>query len=310
MKQPFEIRRIDGKYPVEQISSSFNEYGVIVLIEYMPRNIRNSLRNILTAKLERSRARGNVLKYDKYPAADFLLGDVLSIRELEEYDYVFFSDELVQVLKIMLSSKDVIYYSDSNIQFDAAERGFHKDNTERYDANSDDWLGDYGLVRAGFYCEDHMYNSGGLKVRLKSHKLENTRSKFNPNKISAHAGRSIDIRSEFGDLLIWSMRLTHSGNYKKIKLLPAITVHPRLEKILPNFLVTPEQERRYAMFCSFGKPGKHLDYYIEKFDSRGPEVPRYLETARRAEEIVSYLASRGVTQIKPTEYVGIDDNDS
>jgi hypothetical protein len=310
MRQPFEIRRIDGKYPAEQISSSFNKYGVIVLKEYMSRNIRNTLRNILKAKLERSRTRGNVLKYDKYPSADFLLGDVLSIRELEEYDYVFFNDELVQVLKIMLCSKEIIYYSDSNIQFDAAERGFHKDNTERYDANSDDWIGDYGLLRAGFYCEDHVNHSGGLKVRLKSHKLENSRSKLNPNKISAHAGRSIDIKSEFGDLLIWSMRLTHSGNYKKIKLLPNISVHPRLEKILPKYLVAPEQERRNAMFCSFGKPGKHLDSYIKKFDSRGPEVRRYLETARRPEEVVSYLASRGITQIKPTEYVGVNDNDS
>ena len=33
------------------------------------------------------------------------------------------------ILKTILNTKEVIYYGDSSTQFDAAERGFHKDNT-------------------------------------------------------------------------------------------------------------------------------------------------------------------------------------
>jgi len=310
MKQLFEISRVAGKYPADQVTSIFDKFGVVVLKEYLPKSIRQALRTALTNKLERSRARGNVIKYDRYPWADFLLGDVLSIRELESYDYIFFRSELIEVFKNALRTPELVYYGDSSTQFDAAERGYHKDNTERYDANSNDWVGDYGILRAAFYCEDHSGHSGGLKVRIGSHNVDACRSKLDPNKISAQLGKPVDIRSEFGDLVFWNMRLTHSGNFRKLRFLPQLVLHPRLEMALPNMLFMPEQDRRYFLSCAFARPGVHLDCYIEKFDSRAAEVRRYLETARRPQEVALFLAARGVTFRKPVDYFGIDDNDA
>lgn len=308
MKQPFEIRRVDGRYPADEIRAKFDKYGLVVLKEYMPASVRQAMRDALTGKLERSRKSGHVLNDPKYPSADFLLGDILSVRELESFDYVFFKLEFIEVLKNILRTSEVVYYGDSSTQFDAAARGYHKDNTERYDANAQDWVGDYGIVRAAFYCEDHSRHSGGLKVRLSSHNLEACRSKLDASKISVHAGRSHDVLSEFGDLVFWSMRLTHSGNFRKLRLLPSLVLHPRIEMKLPQWLVLPEEDRRYFMSCAFARPGAHLDYYIEKFKSRGPEVRQYLESARKAEDVESFFASRGIKYRKPCDYLGKNEN--
>jgi hypothetical protein len=308
--QEFEIRRVNGRYSPEEIRAKFDKYGILVLKEYLPPSARHPLRAALTAKLERSRARGNVLKIPNYPAADFLLGDILSVRELEPYDYVFFKEDLVETIKIMLRTSELVYYGDSSTQFDQAARGFHKDNTERYDSNTQDWVGDYGIVRAAFYCEDHSRHSGGLKVRRSSHNVQDSRSLFDRNKISVHAGKAVDVSTEFGDIVIWTMRLTHSGNYRKLRLLPSLCLHPRLEGLLPEWLALPEEERRYFMSCAFARPGAHLDHYIKKFVTRDSDVRRYLERARRPEEAGPYLASKGVTLRKAVDYIGSSDNDA
>lgn len=310
MKQAFEIRRVDGRYPTDEIRAKFDKYGLVVLKEYIPGGARQALRDALTGKLERSRARGEVLKIPEYPAADFLLGDILTIRELAPYDYVFFKPEAVEVIKTILKTPELVYYGDSSTQFDAAARGFHKDNTERYDANAQDWVGDYGIVRAAFYCEDHSRHSGGLKVRLSSHTLDACRNPSDRNKISVHAGKSVDVSSEFGDLVIWTMRLTHSGNYRKLRFLPALSLHPRIERVLPDWLALPEEARRYFMSCAFARPGAHLDHYMAKFVTRDADVRRYLERARRPAEAEPFLAARGVTLRKPTDYLGSHDNDA
>lgn len=310
MKQAFEIRRVNGRYSPDEIRARFDQYGLIVLKEYIPASARQSLRDALTGKLERSRSRGDVLKIADYPAADFLLGDILAIRELEAHDYVFFKPELVDVIKTVLHTEELVYYGDSSTQFDHAARGFHKDNTERYDANAQDWIGDYGIVRAAFYCEDHSRHSGGLKVRLSSHTLDRCRSTFDRNKISVHAGKAVDVASEFGDLVLWTMRLTHSGNFRKLRFMPSLCLHPRLEQLLPDGWALPEEQRRYFMSCAFARPGVHLDHYIAKFTKRDSDVRRYLERARRPSEAEPLLAARGVTLRKPADYLGSQDNDA
>lgn len=189
----------------------------------------------------------------------------------------------------------MLYYGDSSTQFDQAARGFHKDNTERSNALSEDWVGDYGLIRAAFYCEDHSDHSGGLKVRISSHKVEACRSLFDKTKISAHAGKSVDVSSEYGDLAFWSLRLTHSGNYRKLKFFPGLSLHPRLEAILPKFLTLDEEMRRYFMSCTFARPGVHFQRYIEKMIQRENDYGPYLKRAcniNEAREILDPLNVR------------------
>jgi hypothetical protein len=307
--QKFEISRSNGVYPPQELAEKFARYGLVVLKGYLPADSRDDVRRILTEKLEAARTRGHVLHLSQYPKADFLLGDILSIRALQKYDYVFFKRELLEIAKVLLKSRELVYYGDSSTQFDSAARGFHKDHVERTNAATEDWRGDYGLIRCAFYCEDHSRHSGGLKVRIATHNVESCRSLFDKNKISHHAGKSVDVLSEYGDMVIWSMRLTHSGNYKKLKFWPGLSLHPRIEGYLPEWLTLPEQLRRYFMSCAFARPGAHFDHYIRNMLARDADYRQYLERARNADEAREFLAQREVTLLPPSDYYGrLDEN--
>jgi len=308
--QEFEVSRTAGAYSLAEAKRKFAKFGLIVLKEYIERETRDDIRHILTRRLESERQKGGVLKLSEYPKADFLLGDILAVRELSKYDYVFFKPELVSLAKHLLNTEELVYYGDSSTQFDAAARGFHKDHVERTNANTDDWVGDYGLIRCAFYCEDHSRHSGGLKVRISSQNVESCRDPRDPSKISHHAGKAVDVKSEYGDLIIWSMRLTHSGNYRKLKFLSRLCLHPRIESKLPNFLVVPEQMRRYFMSCAFARPGNHLQHYIKNMLRRDQDYRQYLERARNADAASQFLSTRKVTFLQPCDYyASLDTND-
>ena len=302
--QEFEVHRRDGSYQPGEIDTAFRRFGLVVLKAYLAPHTRHDIRDILTDQLETCRTRDGVLKLPQYPAADFLLGDILSIRKLSKYDYVFFSRELLEIARGILRSPELVYYGDSSTQFDAAARGFHKDNVERKDAKTADWEGDYGIIRCAFYCEDHSRHSGGLKVRLSSHNLEATRSRSSPDLISHNAGRAVDVRSEYGDLVIWTMRLTHSGNFRKLRFLPQVCLHPRIEMLLPDALALKEEMRRYFMSCAFARPGVHLDHYVANMTRRDADYRPYLERARNAPEAEAFLATRNVILRQPADYYG------
>lgn len=298
----YEVCRSGAGYPIDEAREKFKELGLIVLKRYLDGDTQDPIRSVLTEKLDAARGRGAVRLFPEYPQAEFLLGDILSVRGLEKYDYIFFKPELVALLKALLNSSDLVYYGDSSTQFGAAARGFHKDNVDRGNANPVDWAGDYSLIRCAFYCEDHSRHSGGLKVRLRSHELENTRSRSDRDKISHHAGKAIDVSSEYGDLVMWNMRLTHSGNFLKLKGFPGLCLHPRFEGILPAALAVKEPMRRYFMSCSLARPGGQLERYIENMLRRVRDYRAYLERARHPAESREILAPRGVTFRQPCDY--------
>jgi hypothetical protein len=208
-------------------------------------------------------------------------------------DYLFFGPELLAIARAVLRNEELLYWGDSSIQVGEAARGFHKDNVGRYDANHGDWQGDYSVIRCGFYFQDHVEHSGGLKVRLGSHLI--------PNHLQ---GPMADVSSRFGDLAFWSMRLTHSGNNRKLRGLSGIPLHPRLEAAAPKWLTLPEQLRRISAFCAFARPGPQAECYIQNMNRRDADYRPYFQRARRADEAQALLQRYGVTFVKPNDYYG------
>jgi hypothetical protein len=288
-----EVRRENGRYPASQIEKVYQQYGIVVLKEYLPRAGRDTLRAALDKRLETSRAANAVLKLDQFPALDFLLGDVLAARELDDVDYLFFGRDLTEAARTVLKTDELLYWGDSSIQFGEGARGFHKDNVERLDGSHVDWQGDYGLVRCGFYFQDHDRYSGGLKVRLSSQDIPTHR-----------IGRRADIASTYGDLVFWNMRLTHSGNNRKLRGLSGWSLHPRFEELAPRALVLPEQMRRISAFCSFGRAGTHLDLYLQKMNRRDAEYRPFFQHARNPRESAELAAKYGISFVQPTDYYG------
>lgn len=294
--RPLAVPRQGGLYPRELIERSFRENGFVLLKGFLGSELRRPLRAALERRLEVARSREGILKFPEFPYAEFLLGDVLAIRGLEAFNYIFFCNELLDIVRKILGSSELVYWGDSSVQVGEAARGFHKDNVARSDPFHDDWNGEYGLVRAGFYFQDHLHHSGGLKVRIGSH-----------NEPTHLAGRMLDVPTEFGDLLIWSMRLTHSGNNRKLKFPNRVTLHPRLEAVLPRMFTAPEQLRRAAAFCAFGRPGSQLDTYIRNMNVRAADYRKYFERARNAGDAREFLGGVGVQFVQPNEYYGVLD---
>ena len=289
-----EVRRhSDGGYSPAEIVERFGRHGLVVLKQYLPEDSRATLRALLERRLERARCESAVATLAEYPDADFLLGDVLAIRELESFDYIFLRSELLDAARAILNTRELVYWGDSSVQFGEGGRGFHKDNVERHDASHDDWQGDYGLIRCGFYCQDHASHSGGLKIRLGSHNIANHLD-----------GRMLDVPSSYGDLVVWNMRLTHSGNNRKLRGLPALTLHPRFEAIAPPWLTIPEEMRRISAFCSLARPGLQTERYVEKMNAREADYGAYFRRARRPTEASELLKARGVAFMKPNSYYG------
>jgi hypothetical protein len=287
------VGRTDGVFPISQARETFHKYGIVILRDYLSADSKTAVRKILISRLETARAAGNVLHFGDYPDADFLLGDVLSVRELDPYDNIFFTPEAVRMAKALLGTEDLLYWGDSSIQFGVGARGFHKDNVDRLDGTQDDWSRDYELLRCGVYFQDHMRHSGGLKVRLSSHNFPTHRR-----------GKIIDVLTENGDLVIWNMRLTHSGNYKKLRFPNWISLHPKLEGLAPYFAFAPEQTRRVAAFCSFGKSGTHADRYIERMNAREADYKPYFQHARNRTDAAAMLSRRGVSFRLPNDFYG------
>jgi hypothetical protein len=197
------------------------------------------------------------------------------------------------MLRALLEVDAPLYYGDSSVQYGEAARGFHKDNVDRYDGSKDDWQGEYPLIRCGFYCQDHGEYSGGLKVRVGSHN------------IATHLkGQMLDVASRFGDLVMWNMRLTHSGNNKRTRIFPRIPLHPRLEAVWPELLSRPEECRRIAAFSSFGAPGTKLDRFIASLNAREELYKPFFQRARNLTQTVPLLSRYGVAFRQPNDYYG------
>ncbi|MEO7851676.1 MAG: hypothetical protein ABIR94_05365 [Rubrivivax sp.] len=288
-----EVSKLRGSYPRQTIVERFKTHGIVILKDYLPPSSRDGLRAALERKLECATRLHSVERLAAYPRADFLLGDILAIRELNDVDYIFFRNGLLDAVRAILASEQLLYWGDSSVQFGEGGRGFHKDNVERHDASHDDWQGDYGLIRCAFYFQNHVGHSGGLKVRLGSHNIADHRH-----------GKICDIASSYGDVVVWSMRLTHSGNNRKLRALPHLALHPRLEARAPSWLVLPEEQRRISAFCAFGRPGSHARSYIAKMNNRQADYAPYFRRARRPSEAVELLQRHGVSFAQPNDYYG------
>jgi hypothetical protein len=287
------IERRNGEYPLDVARARYREHGLIVLRELLPRGSKDELRTLLENKLRDAAGKSGVSKNPQYPKADYLLGDILSIRALEKFDYIFFNAEAQRVLRVLLENDAPLYFGDSSVQYGEAARGFHKDNVERYDGTKDDWQGDYRLIRCGFYCQDHSAHSGGLKVRVASHNIPTHRK-----------GQMLDVATRFGDLVMWNMRLTHSGNNKRARLFSGLAMHPRFEERWPEALTIPEEHRRIGAFCSFASPGQKLDRYIASLNSREEVYKPYFQRARNIGELDALMSRYGVTFRQPNNYYG------
>jgi hypothetical protein len=181
-------------------------------------------------------------------------GDLLTNPELR---HVLLDPRLARVVSRLLGARP-IYFGYSSVRFGADGRGYHKDNADRSDGSAPDWRGPYTLLRCGLYLQDHSRHSGGLNVRDGSH-----------NQPDVRRGRTVYLASRPGDLVVWNLRTSHSANGIVLRGLRGLPVPPDSVKHLPNWLISPFERERIAVFMTFAKDGPHFQRYL-----------RYLKTRR------------------------------
>ena len=170
---------------------------------------------------------------------------------------------LVNVISSILDDMP-IYFGDSSISSNDAKMSLHKDNPDRTSASAPDWRTPYTIVRAGIYLQDYTLNSGGLILRDGSHNIA-----------SRWKGKILNPAIKPGDLVIWSLRTTHSGGARRLKIAPNMAINPYIIKHLPDVFFTPRHNERTALFVSFGKNDHHLSRYIKYLKTRSYAVQRW-----------------------------------
>jgi len=269
----------------------FRKYGYALIPGVFSPEEMHGLRQQLEAMRQREVAAKNYVLERSCPNLVLFLGDVLSKAELRELDYVLFDHRILACARQLLGDR-LVYFGDSSVQCGEGFRGFHKDNVDRSDGRAPDWQSEYTLIRFGIYAQDHSRHSGGLKVRLRSH-----------NYPWKHRGRAVNIPSRLGDVVVWSLRTTHSGNYVRLKWLPGLCLHTRLERLVPLLWRVPEEAERFAVFGTLAAPGAHLDRYLNYVGKREDYRPHFLR-AGYAPALLDFLAAKNVELVKPIPEFG------
>jgi len=250
------------KFDISQASEAvkfFDEHGWVIF-----RNVFDA------AEIRNFRRDVESVQQEPYP------GDLLSSRSLGGSKFVL-DKRIVHVAKCILRDTP-FYFGDSSASMDVGAMGFHKDNPDREDQEAPDWQTPYSLVRIGVYLQDHTWYSGGLAVRDRSHLT-----------VNRNKGRPLMIPTRSGDLVLWSLRTTHSGYATRLKVFPQVFVPIPFVKMLASFKLVKkylfpvffrpfESEKRLALFATFGVDDGHLARFIAYLRTRQYAVSKWQST--------------------------------
>jgi hypothetical protein len=213
---------------------------------------------------------------DRHPAGRSIEGDLLGMRELREFRHVLLDPRVVRIAKALLG-ETVTYFGDSAIRVGRGGRGFHKDFIDPEAPAT------RGTLRFVLYLQDHSRSSGGLKVRLGSHRFS-----------SRHLGRMMNVPTRLGDLAVFYLRASHTGHNLRLRALPELCLHPKLENLIPRFLHHASSERRICLLWTFAEPGPHIARYLG-WITREPERWHHSGYSPR---LVELAAQHGVTLLR------------
>ena len=265
---------------------TFQRDGFLVVRGVFTAQEVRSLRDAVASFAAGAKARGHVLR----PLGDEIVpvGDIVGVPDL---GWLVSDPRIGRLARALVGRDDLVYFGDSGVMVGGERRGFHKDNTVRDDANDADWSSPYTLVRFGIYLEDHERHSGGLKVRRGSHQHADVTT-----------GSIVDVPTRAGDVVVWSLRTTHSGHAVRVRGLPFLRLQPRFEGRLPQFLRIPSDGRRLAAFLTLGTDDAHLRRYVAKHADLSQMPDNYLYKSwlhsDGSSTAAQQLADAGITLLK------------
>lgn len=215
-------------------------------------------------------------------------GDLLANPRLRS---VLTDGRMISVARKLLGTGEIFYGGDSSFTINGTQRGFHKDNTDRTDKNGPDWTqGRYTQLRFGIYCQDHTKHTGGLNLREGSHEF-----------IKLNKGPNRYVKVKPGDLAVWSMRISHSGNGMLLrwpfKQLPL----PNEQDGIPEWKVAKADGDRIAIFAHLGANDAHAKRYGDYLKTRTYMVDAWRKRPYDAEALAEAERAGLVVRDMPAE---------
>lgn len=215
-------------------------------------------------------------------------GDLLANPRLRG---VLTDGRLIAVARRLLGTDEIYYGGDSSFTINGTQRGWHKDNTDRTDKQGPDWTqGRYTQLRFGIYCQDHTRHTGGLNLREGSHEF-----------IKLNKGPARYVKVKPGDLAVWSMRITHSGNGMLLRWPFRQVPLPDEHESIPKWKVAKADGDRIAIFAHLGANDAHAKRYGDYLRTRTYMVDAWRKTPYDAEALAAAEQAGLVVRDMPAE---------
>lgn len=266
----------------------FDEEGYLVLPKVFSVAEIEMFRKLVYEQYEIDKSKKIDFQLQNLPTkAKYNKGDLLSKEKLF---HVLLDDRILQIARVILGSDEIVYFGDSSYQIGTGLRGFHRDNIDRNDLNGPDWKDEYTLIRIGIYLQDHKNYSGGLKIKVGTHKNAN--------------GKTVFVDSEVGDVAVWSLKTLHSGNAVRLKLLPELSIEKGEDKI-PSFLKKEEQHERISFFMTFALESNHLNRFINEYTLKRQDTLENLKASKYNKVALDFIDIKKVKLLKLVPEQGI-----
>lgn len=182
-------------------------------------------------------------------------------------------ERIIGPLKQLLGPR-IVHFGEASARFDdrvadSHSRHFHNDSR----GDDFDFSKPYPVVRVGFYLQDHSRRGGGLKLRPRSFErlcrermgwrrvLRASRRGRSPRLL--FMGRSTNVSTRPGDIVVWNLRVHHSGYAVRLRGLPNFSLHPSIENRVPSWLQIAQDSPRCVIFASFGAPSDYFERFLE-----------------------------------------------
>lgn len=204
---------------------------------------------------------------------------------------------LVDIARRILGEDDIMYAGDSSFTVGTQQHGYHKDNADRTDPAGPDWASRYTILRFGIYLQSHRWNSGGLNLRVDSHRSP-----------SLSTGRNIYVRTGLGDVAVWLLTTSHSGNATSLRFPWWVQPEPAQDGKYPRWWrpSPAPQGDRMALFAALGLDDAHHRRYVEYLKSRTYIVNMWRNSAYPPEALAEADAIGLKVRNLPAEIVGDD----
>jgi hypothetical protein len=181
-------------------------------------------------------------------------GDLLSKPLLRD---ALLDGNMVNIAREILGKDEIVYAGDASFTINSKQHGYHKDNADRQDPNAPDWQGRYTILRFGIYLQDHSRHTGGLNLRVGSH-----------NTPDLTYGKNLYVRTRPGDIAVWSLRTSHSGNGTLLSFPRWVHPSPNHGKLPWWARVAKPDGDRIAIFAALGLDDHHHDRYTAYLKTR------------------------------------------